>query len=42
MEKVIKDLEAISYHLKDTEQIFVSSWIDKCVETIKESCNEKV
>jgi len=42
MEKVIEDLELISFHLRDTEQIFVSNWIDRCVETIKQYSNERV
>lgn len=39
MEKAIKDLEMISYHLKDTDQLFASKLIDKCVETIKDYSN---
>ena len=42
MEEAIKDLEMISYHLRDTDQIFVSNWIDRCVETIKQDGNERV
>jgi hypothetical protein len=42
MEEAIKDLEMISYHLRDTDQIFVSNWIDRCVETIKQYGNERV
>ena len=42
MEQVIKDLKMISYHLRDTEQVFVSNWIDRCVTTIEEKTNEGV
>ena len=42
MEQAIKDLETISYHLRDTEQVFVSNWIDRCVTTIKDETNGRV
>ena len=42
LETTIKELETITYHLRDTEQLLMANWMDRCIKDLKKESNDGV
>ncbi len=42
IDSAIKELETIAYHLRDTEQLLMANWMDRCIATLKKETNGRV
>lgn len=42
LKTTIKELETIAYHLRDTEQLLMANWMERCIKDLKNYSNDRV